>query len=126
MADESVSLKEYFDRLLSDHAVSHQEHQAAHDREHSLAQKAIDTAAELAKENKADANEWRDAMSDRERTFARADAIEQLSKDVYRRLGLLEKQANQANGALNVARFVGFGGFITGLGAIVWVTLQTT
>lgn len=67
---DGPSLREYFDRLFEEHAEAHKSHQIAHDREHGFAQRAIDTAATLAKENKADANEWRAAMNDRERTFA--------------------------------------------------------
>ena len=52
------------------HEREHLAHEQAHSREHDFSQKAVDTAAVLAKENKADANEWRAAMDDRESRFA--------------------------------------------------------
>ena len=116
MTDNGVSIRDFFERLLNDHAAAHREHQAAHDREHQASQKAIDTAATLAKENKADANEWRDAMSDRERAFARVESFETLRERVVN----LEKVNAQMIGALNVARFIGFGGLLTGASALIW------
>lgn len=64
------SLREYVEALFTSHKESHKEHEQAHGREHDFSQKAIDIAASLAKENKADANEWRETMNDRERNFA--------------------------------------------------------
>lgn len=116
-----VTLREFFERLLNDHAAAHREHQAAHDREHLASQKAIDTAATLSKENKADANEWRQTMTDRERTFARAEAVDRMAAEADRRLAALERANAQTQGALGVARFVGIGGLTTGLAALVWV-----
>lgn len=119
-----VTLREFFERLLDDHMEAHREHQNAHDREHAASQKAIDTASDLAKANKADANEWRDAMTDRERTFARADAMERITSEVDRRIASLERANAQMQGALGVARFVGFGGLMAGLLALVWTVVN--
>lgn len=58
------------DQQFAQHQREHQQHDSAHQREHEDSQKAIDTAATLAKENKKDANEWRSTMDDREKTLA--------------------------------------------------------
>lgn len=72
------TLREYVESLFNGHKESHLQHEAAHTREHLFAQRAIEAAAELAKENKADANEWRGAMGDRERNFATKAQLEGL------------------------------------------------
>jgi hypothetical protein len=115
------SIREYFERMFEDHAKAHAEHQQAHDREHSASEKAIAVASQLAKENKADANEWRSTMSDRERTFARSDAVDRMDAESDRRLAVLERSNAQMQGALNVARFIGFSGLVSGGAAIIWV-----
>lgn len=69
-AGQIIALRERLDLIWAQHEREHRDHEAAHTREHEFAQKAIDTAALLAKENKADANEWRETMNDRERSFA--------------------------------------------------------
>lgn len=56
MAD--VSLREYIEAQF-----------AAHQREHAMGERALELAAALAAQTKQDANEWRSAMTDRERTF---------------------------------------------------------
>jgi len=68
------------------HEREHEQHDKAHSREHDFAQKAIDTAAELAKSNKADSNEWRSAMTDREARFATHEDM----KAVFTRLDSIE------------------------------------
>ena len=120
MTENGITLREFFERLLNDHTAAHAQHQAAHDREHAAAQKAIDRSEELARSNKADSNEWRQAMTDRERTFARVDAMEVLGK----RIEALERANAQAQGVLAMARFVGFGGLLSGLGALIWIVTQ--
>jgi len=67
---ELVALRDRLDLIWANHEREHLQHEAAHAREHQFSQAAIDTAALLAKENKADANEWRETMNDRERNFA--------------------------------------------------------
>lgn len=60
------------------HSKQHDYQDRAHQREHEANQRAIDLAASLGQQAKADANEWRGAMSDRERNFltrAEADAL---------------------------------------------------
>lgn len=69
------------------HAREHIVHEAAHNREHAFSQTAIDTAAELAKENKADANEWRGTMDDREMRFATNSDVD----SILRRLDKIER-----------------------------------
>jgi len=76
---EIVALRERLDLIWANHEKEHIQHEAAHTREHEFSQKAIDTAATLAKENKADANEWRGTMNDRERTFATKADINAIS-----------------------------------------------
>jgi len=110
-----VPMREYFERLLSDHSVAHKEHQEAHDREHKFAQLAIDKSAELATQNKNDANEWRDAMGDRERKFVTAEVVSLLVERVYS----LERANERLNGVLATARFIGFGGLMTGAAALL-------
>ena len=119
MTDNGISIREFFERLMDDHAIAHKEHQAAHDREHVASQKAIDTAATLAHQNKMDANEWRATMSDRERHFVTREWAEGRVLDNDRRLLALERSQAQMQGALDVARFVGFGGLLTALGTLI-------
>jgi CHASE3 domain sensor protein len=72
------TLREYVEGLFEAHKEAHKDHELSHAREHQFAQKAIDTAAELAKENKADANEWRATMNDKDNRFALKLDIERL------------------------------------------------
>lgn len=85
----SVSLRDLLDekfkgvdQQFAQHQREHHQHDAAHKREHEDSQKAIDTAATLAKENKSDANEWRSTMDDRERTLATKVDISTLTQAV--------------------------------------------
>jgi hypothetical protein len=137
---DGITLREFIERLLADHSQSHKDHAAAHEREHRASQAAIDTAAQLARENKADANEWRAAMTDRERSFVRVDTVEGMERRIRilestvvpsstvdsmrERIGLLERTNAQMQGALAIARFVGFGGLVTAVGALVWAVTQ--
>jgi hypothetical protein len=73
-----VSIRDYFEKLFVLHAHAHAEHNEAHTREHKASQDAIDLAAKLASQNKSDANEWRAAMTDRERTFVKYDLLDGL------------------------------------------------
>lgn len=76
------TLREYIERLFKDHDSAHNDHERFHAREHDFAQKAIDKASELASQNKADANEWRAAMNDRERTFPTKAELSAVSEKV--------------------------------------------
>lgn len=85
----SVSLRDFIDEKFdhvddsfAQHQREHLQHDAAHKREHEDSQKAIDTASTLAKQNKIDANEWRGAMNDRERTLATKVDIQTLTDAV--------------------------------------------
>jgi hypothetical protein len=74
-----VSLREYIEARLSAHGELHEAHEKAHEREHEFSQKAIDTSAELARSNKADSNEWRASMTDREARFSTKEEISALA-----------------------------------------------
>jgi|GEM_PF-4336203 len=52
------------------HEREHEQHDKAHNREHEFTADALKVAAELAKETKRDANEWRAAMDDKDKTLA--------------------------------------------------------
>jgi hypothetical protein len=80
-------VRERLDMIWEGHKTEHKVHDDNHKREHEFAQKAIDTAAALAKENKADANEWRATMNDREVKFATKDDV----KPVLERLDRIER-----------------------------------
>lgn len=73
--EQVAALRRELKLIWDAHEREHVQHEASHAREHQFAQQAIDTAAVLAKENKADANEWRGSMTDRERRFATKDDI---------------------------------------------------
>lgn len=76
VAGEIAALRRELTLTRNAHEREHKQHEEAHGREHAFAQAAIDKAADMAKENKADANEWRGTMTDRERSFAtKADVV---------------------------------------------------
>lgn len=76
------TLREYIDKLFGTHESAHDDHERFHAREHEFAQRAIDKASELADANKADANEWRSAMNDRERNFPTRIELSAVSEKV--------------------------------------------
>lgn len=82
LAAKIDSLDEKVDLIWGAHEREHGQHELAHSREHKFAQDAIDKAAELAKENKADANEWRATMNDREVKFATKEDIKSLGSKI--------------------------------------------
>jgi hypothetical protein len=86
---EIMALRERLDLIWTNHEREHAAHDRAHTLEHVASQKAIDTAAELAKENKADANEWRASMTDREGRFSTKDDI----NGILTRLDSIERAA---------------------------------
>lgn len=68
---------------------------------------------------------------EREREFARADALQRLADEQDRRageqdrrIGSLERANSQLQGALNIARFIGVGGLMAGLTALVWAIIN--
>lgn len=74
MTDDIPATRREVALIWEGHQREHIQHDIAHGREHASTEKALDVAAELAKENKEAANEWRGAMDDRERNFVtRAD-----------------------------------------------------
>jgi hypothetical protein len=97
---EVIALRERLDLLWKNHEREHTQHEAAHAREHAFAQDALEKAALLAKENKADANEWRASMTDREARFATgADVTAMIDRlDKIERAGLVaaEREQNRA------------------------------
>lgn len=82
-----VSLREYFEQW-----------QRSHEHEHALADRALTLAATLAESNKAAANEWRSAMTDRERTFLSKGEAEAEYASMRARLDVLT-EANTARTA---------------------------
>lgn len=100
---EIRGLRERLDLVWSNHEREHEQHEAAHGREHEFTQRAIDTAAILQKETKTDANEWRETMNDRERTFATktdiatiAGTLEELKKADIKRTETERLEKEQA------------------------------
>jgi hypothetical protein len=95
---ELVALRERLDLIWANHEREHTQHEASHTREHAFTQDAIEKAAALNKENKADANEWRQSMNDREARFStKADVgaiIERLDK--IERAGLVAAERDMA------------------------------
>ncbi len=82
VASEVAGLRRELKITWAAHEKEHTTHELAHAREHDFAQKAIDVSALQAKENKADANEWRATMNDRERTFATKVDIASISDKI--------------------------------------------
>lgn len=64
------------------YSEAHGKEHSAHMREHSLDQKAIDLAAQLGRENKSESNEWRAAMSDKDKRFATSVELQQTMMEV--------------------------------------------
>lgn len=75
VSEQIAALRERLDLIWANHEREHKAHEQSHAREYQSNQKALDTAAILAKENKADANEWRASMTDREARFSTKDDI---------------------------------------------------
>lgn len=70
-----VDLKEYFDRILDERTKRFEI--ALHD-----AQKAVEIADTNSEKWRSNANEWRAAMDDRERTFARKSDLDVNARDI--------------------------------------------
>lgn len=85
--DEIAGLRRELKLTWDAHEREHVQHEAAHSREHEFAAEAIRTAATLAKENKADANEWRATMTDRESRFSTKEDV----KAILGRLDSIER-----------------------------------
>jgi hypothetical protein len=78
LASEIGGLRRELQITWDAHAREHKQHDLSHAREHEFAQEALEKAASVAAENKADANEWRSAMTDREAKFATKDDMKAL------------------------------------------------
>ena len=106
------------------HNATHDLHSSSHDREHELAQLAIDKVAETNASHFEALNQARGRANDERLTFATRDQLEDKLAAVTTRLGLLERQ-----GAANTGRDHGFNvvwvgvlgalGLMLGIGGIV-------
>jgi len=92
-AQLAMTMRTTADHLAQTMRETAETHWKNHEREHIDAQRAIDNASSaiairldnsdrLAKENKADANEWRDTMNDREARFATKEQLANTEKGV--------------------------------------------
>lgn len=82
--DQVAALRRELKLTWDAHEREHVQHELSHAREHDFSQKAIDTAALMAKENKADANEWRATMNDREAKFATKEDVKNIGEKIQR------------------------------------------
>lgn len=91
------TLKREIDAATAAHGREHGLHDGAHSREHEYTDKALQVAAELAKANKADANEWRAAMADRELRFAPINLVNTMLErlDKIERANLVRDEREQ-------------------------------
>lgn len=83
----NVSLRDYIEAQWT-----------AHHREHALGDRALEIASTLASQTKQDANEWRSAMTDRERTFLSKAEYEAAHSSLIGRIDVLA-EANTARTA---------------------------
>src|SRR5688500_3986588 len=95
---EVAALRRELKLTWEGHTREHEQHDKAHQREHEFTAEALKVAADLAKENKAAANEWRGSMNDREARFATKEdvrtlhvAIEALEKAAIERIDKVER-----------------------------------
>ena len=88
-------------------------------------------------------NEFRAQLGDQAKTFVTRELHDALASEVERRVNAAQADVNRRfdddrlaisrlqtensklQGALAIARFVGFGGFLTGLGALVWIIVNS-
>lgn len=128
---------------IDGHWALDDERWTAHHHEHGAATRAEDLAREALDDRLKGLNEFRGQLSDQAKGFVTRDAHDQLAAELDRRIetalaessrrfdedrhaiSLLQSENNRLLGALAVARFVGFGGLMTGLGALVWVLLHS-
>lgn len=140
--DTHVSLRDYYDTRWSDHASQHRAEEDARaaalvaqgklvDAAFASSQAAIDKAEGSQKQTDAKNNDFRGQLSDQAKGFATREQVERLDTEMDRRLGEVVKdiaELKNANarqqGALAVARFVGFGGLLAGLSALVYAVVN--
>lgn len=126
-----ITLREHIAQHLVDHDRRHAEHAEAHERQHLADQRAISVATGNLERRLEALNELRKLVEDQQGHFATIVAMDRLEAKTDRRLNEQRDQiqrlasANErAQGALSVARFLGFGGVMTGLSALVWLIVN--
>jgi len=88
-------------------------------------------------------NEFRAQLGDQAKSFVTRELHDALAAEVERRvasaqadvdrrfeidrqaISILQAENSRLQGALAIARFVGFGGFLTALGSIVWIIINS-
>lgn len=135
---DDISLREHFDQRLVDHSSQHEAERRERgdalaaqgklvDAAFAASEKAIEKAEDAAKQKDLKNNEFREQLDDQARTFATKDNVERVESELDRRLTTmttdirdLQNANSRQQGALAVARFVGFGGLLAGLSALVY------
>lgn len=122
--DQIAGLRRELKLTWDAHEREHVQHEASHGREHEFAAEAIRTAALLAKENKADANEWRATMNDREARFSTKDDVSSILArlDSIERLNLVaaeRERAEKEDANKRVSRSQWTIGVVAGVGAVL-------
>src|SRR5687768_9151353 len=92
---EVAALRRELSLTWSAHEREHNQHDKAHTREHEFTAEALKVAADLAKENKAAANEWREAMNDRESRFASKTDLAGLAANIDLLRGTLTERLDK-------------------------------
>jgi hypothetical protein len=87
--DDKVSLKEYFERILS-------EKDKALDAALNSAKEAVTVAEKNSEKWRENANEWRGAMTDREKSFISRTEFDQYKNSIERQL-VIEKENMDIN-----------------------------
>lgn len=113
MSDESVSLKEYFERIL-------QEKDRALSAALAAAKEAVQVAENNAEKWRASANEWRGTMSDKDRLFVSRSEFTTFIDGVEKDLKVLNTFKDNLQGIatqkeVGNARLVGYIGIGIGL-----------
>jgi hypothetical protein len=140
--DDRVSLREHFDTRWDDHIRQHEAEVAARadaltaqsalvNAAFASSEKAIEKSEAGQKERDLKANEFRGQLDDQARTFVTKDTVDRQETDFDRRVGALTEEVralqnanSRQQGALAVARFVGFGGLLAGLSALVYAIVN--
>ncbi len=114
----------------------------SHRHEHDRERDATQTAAKALDSRLAGLNEFRLQLGDQSKTFVTRELHDALSDEVERRVNAvltdmdrrfevdrrnisqLQADNSKLQGALAIARFVGFGGFLTALSAVIWIIVH--
>jgi hypothetical protein len=150
---DDVNLREYLERRTDDdtrvmaervdghwtldderwhgHLREHESHDKYHDREHTATEQAIKVATSSLDGRLGTLDSRLLGLDDRQRASVSHELHDRLEAEMNRRF---EKQGadidtltdinNRLQGALGIARFVGFGGFLTAAIALVWIILH--